>query len=160
VSGISSPSVTTPGTACEPSWYDLDGAAADGCEARSDYAAGTVLTQGAALHANLVPASARDDFLTHVSGNALNLCWGSFHVTLTAPARTAEQLTIWKGTSKVADAVSANGAPATATVHKPLFHWNRPMAAIWRKVPRQYAARKVAKGSKSLGGWRRAWFPT
>jgi hypothetical protein len=117
--GASVPAPHTNGTTCDPGWYDLDGMAADGCEARSDFAAGTVLTQDAAVHANLVPASARDDFVTHVSGDVLNLCWGSLRVTLTAPARTAEQLTVWKGTSKVADAVSANGTPATATVHKP-----------------------------------------
>ncbi len=117
--GATVPAPHTNATACDPGWYNLDGIAADGCEARSDYAAGAVLTGGAGLHANLVPASARDDFPTHVSGNALHLCWGSLHVTLTAPAHTAEQLTIWKGTSKVADAVSTNGTSATATVHKP-----------------------------------------
>jgi hypothetical protein len=117
--GATVPAPHTNATTCDPGWYNLDGIVADGCEARSDFGAGTVLTQDVAVRANLVPASARDDFLTHVSGNALNLCWGSLHVTLTAPPQTAEQLTIWKGTSKVADAVSANGTPATATVHKP-----------------------------------------
>ena len=40
-------------------------------------------------------------------------------MTLTVSPQTAEQLTVWKGTNKVADALSANGRPATATVHKP-----------------------------------------
>lgn len=95
------------------------GNAADGCEARSDYVAGTALTQQAAVHANLVPLSAADTFMTHVSGDTLSLCWGSLHVTQTAPSQTAEQLTVWKGNTKVASALSANGAPATATVQKP-----------------------------------------
>ena len=109
----------TNGKTCDSGWYDLNGIAADGCEAHSDYAAGTVLTPQVVLHANLVPASASDSFTTHVSGDALHLCWGSLHVTLTAPAHTAEQLTLWKGTTKVADTLSADGTPATATVHKP-----------------------------------------
>jgi hypothetical protein len=71
------------------------------------------------LHANLVPETASDSFSTHVSGDALNLCWGSLHVTLTAPAHTAEELTVWKGSSQVASALSANGSPAVATVDKP-----------------------------------------
>ena len=117
--GSSRPAPHTDGSVCDPGWYDLDGRAGDGCEARSDYVAGTALTQSTAVHANLVPASARDSFLTDVHGDALRFCWGSLHVTLTAPADTAEQLTLWKGSTKVATALSANGAPATATVTKP-----------------------------------------
>ena len=109
----------TDGKGCESGWYNLDGVAADGCESRSDYIAGTVLTAGTPVRANLVPASASDSFGTHVSGDAFNFCWGALHVTLTAPAQTAERLTIWKGTTKVADALSAGGLPATATVNKP-----------------------------------------
>lgn len=118
-SGSPIPAPHTNGKTCAPGWYNLDGIAADGCEAHSDYMAGTVLTQDLPLHANLVPASASDSFITHVTGDALRLCWGSLHVTLTAPAHTAEQLTVWKGTTKVAEAVSANGTPATSTIHKP-----------------------------------------
>lgn len=117
--GASLPAPHTDGLACQPGWYDLDGSAANGCESRSDYAVGTVLTQGAVLHANVVPASATDSFATHVSGSRLDLCWGSLHVTLTAPPGTAEEVTVWKGPSKVASALSANGTPATATVSKP-----------------------------------------
>jgi hypothetical protein len=107
------------GKACDPGWYNLTGIPAAGCLARSDYVAGTRLTAGAPVHANLVPASATDSFSTHVSGNALHFCWGSLHVTLTAPVHTAEQLSIWKGTTKVGQALSADGNPATATVAKP-----------------------------------------
>jgi hypothetical protein len=77
------------------------------------------LTADVARHANLVPASALDSFSTHVSGDAFRFCWGSLRVTLTAPAHTAEELTLWKGTTKLADALSADGTPATATVAKP-----------------------------------------
>ena len=111
------PPLHTVGKACAPGWYNLDGT--PGCESRPDYVAGIALTQGAAVHANLVPLSATDSFTTHVKGSAGNFCWGSLRVTLTAPASTAEQLSIWKGTRKVADAVSTNGTPATATVDKP-----------------------------------------
>jgi hypothetical protein len=117
--GASGPAPHTTGTTCEPGWYDLDGIAADGCEARSDYVAGLALTADVARHANLVPASALDSFSTHVSGDAFRFCWGSLRVTLTAPAHTAEELTLWKGTTKLADALSADGTPATATVAKP-----------------------------------------
>jgi hypothetical protein len=117
--GASVPAAHTDGTSCDRGWYDMDGQANDGCEARSDFAAGTTLTSTTAQHANLVPASARDTFPFHVSGSALRLCWGTLHVTLTAPARTAEQLTLWKGTAQVATAVSVNGNPATASVAKP-----------------------------------------
>jgi hypothetical protein len=113
------PAPHTNGKACAAGWYNLDGVAANGCEAHSDYTPGATLTQQAPLHANLVPPSVSDSFRTHVSGNSLNFCWGSLHITLTAPARTAEQLTVSKGTTKVATALSANGAPATAAVHKP-----------------------------------------
>ena len=109
----------TNGKACDPGWYDLDGIAADGCESHSDFVPGIALTADAPVRANLVPASAIASFTTHVSGNSFNFCWGALHVTLTAPAHAAEQLTVWKGTRKVADALSADGSPATATVGKP-----------------------------------------
>ena len=113
------PAPHTDGKGCAAGWFDLDGNRSDGCEARSDYVAGSVLSQKQAVHANLVPTSATDVFATHVSGDVTNLCWGSLRVTLTAPPQAAEQVTVWKGTNKVADALSANGRPATATVHKP-----------------------------------------
>ena len=109
----------TNGKACAAGWYNLDGIAGNGCEAHSDYVAGTSLNAGAPVRANLVPASALDSFNTHVSGDALNFCWGALHVTLTAPAQTAERLTVWHGTTKVAGALSADGAPATVTISKP-----------------------------------------
>jgi hypothetical protein len=117
--GASVPAPHTDGQTCDPGWYDLDGVGTDGCEARSDYVAGVALTNQTALHANLVPTSASDFFDTRVSGDLLNLCWGALHVTLTAPPGTAEQMVLWRGTTKVATALSANGTPATATVHKP-----------------------------------------
>jgi tRNA A-37 threonylcarbamoyl transferase component Bud32 len=105
--------------ACPPGWYNLDGLASNGCEAHSDFIPGTMLTDQLAVHANVVPESAVDSFPTHVSGSSLDLCWGSLHVTLTAPPRTAEQVTVFKGTTQLAQALSANGVPATVTVHKP-----------------------------------------
>jgi hypothetical protein len=109
----------TEGKGCAPGWFNLDGNRSNGCEAHSDFVAGTVLSSRQAVHANVVPPSATDVFATHVNGDVTNLCWGSLRVTLTAPLQTAEQVTVWKGSDKVAEALSANGNPATATVHKP-----------------------------------------
>ena len=80
--GETVPAPHTDGSVCPPGWYDLDSLAVNGCEAHSDYAAAT-LVAGVPLHANVVPASSSDPFTTHVSGHALNLCWGALHVTLT-----------------------------------------------------------------------------
>jgi hypothetical protein len=117
--GASVPAPHTNGVTCDPGWYDLDGLAADGCEAHSDYLAGTTLVPGLGVHANVVPASAQDSFLTHVDGDAFDLCWGALHVTLVAPPHAAEELTVWKGATRVAGTLSANGAPGTVAVDKP-----------------------------------------
>jgi tRNA A-37 threonylcarbamoyl transferase component Bud32 len=109
----------TNGKTCDAGWYDLDGNTANGCESHSDFVLGTVLTADVPVRANLVPASTIASFTTHVSGDSLNFCWGALHVTLTAPAQAAEQLTVWRGTKKVASALSADGSSATATVDKP-----------------------------------------
>ncbi len=117
--GTTVPAPNTDGWVCGAGWYDLDSNAANGCEAHSDYVAGTALVPGVPLRANLVPASTSDSFTAHVSGHALNLCWGALHVTLDAPAQTAERLTVWDGTRRVTSALSAAGNPATATIGKP-----------------------------------------
>jgi hypothetical protein len=113
------PAAHTNGQSCDPGWYDLDGSAANGCESRSDYRPGTVLTSGTPVRANLVPAYTADTFVTHVSGHATSLCWGTLNVTITAPAGTAEKLTVSKGDRPLATALSADGTPATASVDKP-----------------------------------------
>lgn len=117
--GSPAPAPHTDGVTCDPGWYDLDGSAADGCESHSDYLPGAVLTAGSPLHANLVPPYTTDSFVTHVAGHAMNLCWGTLHVTLTAPAGTAERLSVLKGGRPLASALSAGGSPATASVGKP-----------------------------------------
>ena len=117
--GSAGPAPHTDGYACLPGWYDLDGSAADGCESRSDYTPGTVLTDRAPVRANLVPPYTTDSFSTRVSGHALDLCWGTLHVTLTAPAGTAERVQVLKGSTVVGSALSADGSPATASVSKP-----------------------------------------
>lgn len=117
--GTAAPAPNTDGVACLPGWYDLDGSTADGCESRSDYSAGTVLTARAAVRANLVPPDSTDTFGTHVSGHAMDLCWGSLQVTLTAPTGTAERLQVRRRGAVLASAVSAGGTPATVTVGKP-----------------------------------------
>jgi tRNA A-37 threonylcarbamoyl transferase component Bud32 len=113
------PAPHTNGTICDPGWYDLDGSPTNGCESRSDYLPGTALTSGIPVRANLVPAYTTDTFVTHVSGHATSLCWGTLNVTITAPAGTAEKLTVSKGGRPLATALSADGAQATASVDKP-----------------------------------------
>jgi serine/threonine protein kinase len=113
------PAPHTNGRTCLPGWYDLDHVAANGCESTSDYVAGVALAPNVPIHANLVPLSATDSYTTQVKGNSLHLCWGSLHVTLTAPAQTAEQLTVWKGSAEMGRTVSAGGNPATVTINKP-----------------------------------------
>ncbi|MDQ6782099.1 MAG: serine/threonine protein kinase [Actinomycetota bacterium] len=117
--GETVPAPNTDGAVCLPGWYDLDSIAGNGCEAHSDFVTGTALVAGIPLHANLVPASTTDTFTTHVSGHALNLCWGALHITLVAPAQTAERLTVWDGTHQMTSALSADGNAATATIGKP-----------------------------------------
>lgn len=117
--GTRVPAPHTDGWACDPGWYNLDGREADGCEAHADFVRGTVLTSGTPVRANLVPLSASDAFPVRVRGSAWDLCWGALEVTLTAPARTAEALTLRRGSTVLARAVSVDGTPATATVDKP-----------------------------------------
>jgi hypothetical protein len=116
--GTTGPAPHTDGWACLPGWYDLDSMAADGCEAHSDYV-GRALVPGVPLRANLVPSSTSDSYTTHVSGHAMNLCWGALHITLAAPAQTAERMTVWDGNGLVASALSVDANPATATIDKP-----------------------------------------
>lgn len=117
--GASTPAPHTDGINCDPGWYNLDGSRSDGCESHSDYVPGTALTQRSPVRANLVPVSATDTFTTHVSGDALNLCWGSLRVTLTAPPGAAERVEVTKGAATLARAVSVDGTAATAVVSKP-----------------------------------------
>lgn len=117
--GARRPAPHTNGWTCLPGWYNLDGSASDGCESHSDYSPGTVLTDRAPVRANLVPPSTTDSFPTRVAGHALDLCWGTLHVTLTAPVGTAERLQVLQGSKVVASALSADGMPATASVAKP-----------------------------------------
>jgi len=113
------PAPNTDGNQCLPGWYDLDNVAANGCEAHSDYVVGTRLVARTPVAANLVPVGASDSFSTTVEGHVLALCWGALNVTLIAPTNTAERMTITNQGRTVGSALSANGTPATATVHKP-----------------------------------------
>jgi tRNA A-37 threonylcarbamoyl transferase component Bud32 len=113
------PAPHTNGITCSPGWYDLDGTAADGCEARSDYVSGLALTSGLPRSANLVPAEATDVYDVQVSGDIVFSCLGSLRVTLTAPAGVSDQVQVLHGSQVVGQAVSTDAQPATATVSKP-----------------------------------------
>lgn len=117
------PAPGTDGRSCLPGAYDLDGSAADGCEARSDWRPGaTVGATGAAatVRANVVPPSAADTFTTRVSGHVGSLCGGAVDFRLVAPAGAADELTVTDASgARVTTATSADGQPATASVHKP-----------------------------------------
>ncbi|MGH9059079.1 MAG: hypothetical protein ACRDZY_06130, partial [Acidimicrobiales bacterium] len=67
----------------------------------------------------LVPAGNVATYTTRVAGHAASLCWGTLNVALTAPAGTADRLEVWHGPDLVAEALSSDGGPATAKVHKP-----------------------------------------
>lgn len=109
----------TDGYRCAPGWYDIDGLAADGCEASSDYRPGSTLSAGTPLRANLVPAGAVDAFTTRVSGHLLSLCSGTLHLDLTAPAGTADRLEVAQGGTVLGTATSVDGQTATVDVTKP-----------------------------------------
>jgi tRNA A-37 threonylcarbamoyl transferase component Bud32 len=109
----------TDGSTCSPGWYDLDGNAADGCEARSDYVSGVALTSGTPVSANLVPADTTDVYDAQVSGDVVFSCLGSLRVTITSPPGVSDQVNVLHDDQVVGQAVSTDAQPATATVSKP-----------------------------------------
>lgn len=113
------PSPHTDGYRCAAGWYDIDGLAADGCEASSDYRPGLTLSTGAPLRANLVPAGTVDAFTTRVSGHVLSLCSGTLHLDLTAPAGAADRLEVSQGGAVLGSATSVDGQTATVDINKP-----------------------------------------
>jgi hypothetical protein len=113
------PAPFTDGRTCLPGHADYNGIAADGCEAASDYVAGTALEAHRTIRANLVPADAVDSFRTYVRGSMLNFCTGVFKVTLTAPAGVADRVDLVDGDRVVATAVSRDGEAATARAGEP-----------------------------------------
>jgi hypothetical protein len=108
----------TDGRACLPGHGDFDGLEADGCEAASDYVAGTQLTSQDPVYANLVPADAVDVFSASVESGRLHLCVTPLRVTLTAPAGVADRVEILSAGSVVAGAVSRDRQPATASTSR------------------------------------------
>ena len=109
----------TDGRVCLPGHADYDGIAANGCEAASDYRAGTVLTSGQRILANIVPAGTVDAFSTYVKDDPFDFCTGEFRVTLTAPPGPAFRVDILHGPRLLASAVSRNGQPAVARAAEP-----------------------------------------
>jgi hypothetical protein len=108
----------TDGRACLPGHGDFDGLAADGCEAASDYVAGTELTPQDPVHANLVPADAVDVFSAGVESGRLHLCVTPLRVTLTAPAGVVDRVEILSAGGVAAGAVSRDRQPATASTSR------------------------------------------
>ncbi|HET9692468.1 MAG TPA: hypothetical protein VFP61_15055, partial [Acidimicrobiales bacterium] len=109
----------TDGRACLPGFYDLDGSAADGCEATSDWRPGTTVG-AAAVHANVVPPSAVDTFTARVDGHLTSFCGGRLDLHLTAPTAAVDQLQVRDPSGRLlATATSAGGEAATASVAKP-----------------------------------------
>lgn len=142
----------TDGRVCLAGWYDLDGLPGNGCEAHSDYVAGTTLVQGVPVRANIVPASASDTFSTRVSGDAFSFCWGALRVTLTAPAQTTERLAIWTGPRQLASVISVDGTPATAKVNKPSC-FGADSENLWISVTGMYGASAQDFTLSRDGGW-------
>ena len=146
------PAPFTDGNACVAGHADYNGIAADGCEATSDYVAGTELTAHQTVRANLVPADAVDSFRTYVHGNLLNFCTGQFKVTVTAPPGVADRVDLLDGTRVLASAVSRDGRPATAGAGKPSCF---SAGSTWLTV-RVSAEQGTSAGDFQLtrsGGW-------
>jgi hypothetical protein len=113
-----SPAPFTDGRSCLPGHGDFDGLATNGCEAASDYVPDTELTPEHPVFANLVPASAVDDFSVSLESGRLHLCVTPLRVTLTAPAGVADRVEILSDGSVVAAAVSRDMQPATASTSR------------------------------------------
>ena len=113
------PAPHTDGLRCLPGWYDVDGNAADGCEATSDGVDQQPLVTGQILEANLVPVGEIDSYPLAVKGGGFFSCGPSVTVTLQSPAGVTDQVRIFDGIKILATATSVDAQPATASVPKP-----------------------------------------
>ena len=113
------PASHTDGLRCLPGWYDVDGNAADGCEATADGVDHQPLVAGQVLEANLVPVGEIDSYPMAVRGGAFFSCGPDLTVTLQAPAGVTDELRIFKGIKILATVTSTNGQSMSASLSKP-----------------------------------------
>jgi hypothetical protein len=113
------PAPHTDGLRCLPGWYDVDGNAADGCEATADGVDHQPLVAGHVLEANLVPVGEIDSYPMVVKGGGFFSCGPSVTATLQSPPGVTDQVRIFDGFKILATATSIDGQPATASVAKP-----------------------------------------
>jgi serine/threonine protein kinase len=113
------PAPHTDGLRCLPGWYDIDGNAADGCEARADSVGHQPLVAGQILSANLVPAGETDSYPLHVKGGAILSCGKKLTVTLRAPSGVTDRVEVLNGAEILGTASSSDGQPASVSVSKP-----------------------------------------
>jgi hypothetical protein len=113
------PAPHTDGTSCLPGYADYDHDPVNGCEAASNYVAGTELKTGQPARANLVPANAVDTFRTYVNASLLHFCLGQLHFTLKAPPGVTDHLEVIRDGKTLATAESTDGRPATASAGQP-----------------------------------------
>ncbi len=114
------PAPFTDGARCVAGHDDLDGLAYNGCEAAPDTVDGSRLTAGTTLLANLVPRREVDHYTVVVKDRFQLFCDGAVHVSLTAPARAVDKVTVADAAGRpLASAVSANGRTATVDLPDP-----------------------------------------
>jgi hypothetical protein len=112
------PAPHTDGIQCLDGYADYDGRAADGCEAVPDKLTDDTPLNGT-LRANLVPAGDVDQYRLAVKDKYQLRCDGRLRVTLTAPAKVTQKLTVLKGTEVLGTALSADGVAGTVSIRDP-----------------------------------------
>ncbi len=112
------PAPHTDGTRCLDGHADYDGQAANGCEAAPDKLTDDTPLEGT-LRANLVPAGDVDQYRLVVKDKYQLRCDGRLRITLTAPAKVTQKLTVLEGTDLLGTALSADGQEGTVTLRDP-----------------------------------------
>jgi hypothetical protein len=116
--GDTGPAPFTDGTNCLDGHADFDGDKRNGCEAARHGRFDTVFDDGVTIKANLVPGPPAT-FDMPVSDHFQLTCDGTLSVTLTAPKGVAMRLEVYNPDGdRIATAVSADGAPGTATMRE------------------------------------------
>jgi hypothetical protein len=116
--GQAEPAPNTDGQACLTDFEDYDADAANGCEAGPDG-----LTDGtpfeSSIEATIVPRDDVDTFSMEVGDGRQLLCDGRFTVTLTSPAGMSMRLEVLDGDTRLGQATSADGVPASVSISEP-----------------------------------------
>lgn len=114
------PAPNTDGEQCLEGWYDHDGNAANGCEARSDDIDDTVLTERMGfLEGTIIPVGDVDKVLVPVTDRWSLFCDDVFRLTLTAPAGLDLEMTVFDGGSQIGQADTGMGGEVELRLPEP-----------------------------------------